>query len=171
MNNKEKGTTILEVAIYIAVLAIIVAAVGSLLLWAIRSQTKARVLKETTLYASNAMDAMTRKIREAQSIYEPTTSLNQLSLETAANPPIDESSTYVDLFLCDTRICLKREGENPVPLTSEELEVQTLEFREVTTTFIPSVEITLEAQYKNPSAKPELTASARIVSTVSFRAY
>lgn len=166
-----KGFTLMEILVYIVVLGIIIVAISSLLIWSIHSNTKAKVMKETLDNARRAMELMTYEIREAKSIYTSTTTLNQLSLETTHYLPAGEKNTFIDFFLCDSRLCLKKESQNPIALTSDRVEVANLVFTQVLTGDIPSIQINLKVNYKNPTHRPEYEASVSLRSVVSFRSY
>ena len=73
------GFTLTEVLVYVAVLSIIISAVSGFLIWTVRSNTKAKVMRETQDNARRAMEIMTYEIKEAKSVYTPTTTSNQLS--------------------------------------------------------------------------------------------
>ena len=173
---KGAGFTLMEALIYIGVLAIVVLAVSSFLVWITRSNTKVRAMRETLDSASQAMEIMSHEIKEAKSIYNPTsifsTSTGQISLETTKYLPEGENGTYIDFFLCEKRLCLKKEGQNPIALTSDNVEVKSLEFNQVaTTSTIPSIQIVLRVDYKAPAERAEYQASVKLISTVSLRSY
>ena len=113
------GFTLMEALIYIGVLAIIVLAVSSFLVWITRSNTKVRAMRETLDSARQAMEIMSHEIKEAKSIYTPTsifsTSTGQISLETTKYLPEGENRTYIDFFLCEKRLCLKKEAKTQLP--------------------------------------------------------
>ena len=162
----------METLVYIVIISIIITVVVSTLLWIFRSEANAKARRVTADNTRNAMRIMTREIREAKILYTPTMTLpTQLSLETTINLPSGETSTYVDFFLCGTRVCLKREFQNPIALTSEDVEVTNITFTEVTTNSIPSIQITLQIEYKNPGNKPELEVAVNATTTVSLRSY
>ena len=173
---KGAGFTLMEALIYIGVLAIVVLAVSSFLVWITRSNTKVRAMRETLDSARQAMEIMSHEIKEAKSIYNPTsifsTSTGQISLETTKYLPEGENGTYIDFFLCEKRLCLKKEGQNPIALTSDNVEVKSLEFNQVaTTSTIPSIQIALRIDYKAPAERAEYQASVKLISTVSLRSY
>ena len=168
---KGAGFTIMEILIYTAILSIIMSSVIALLLFVVRSNTKVQAVRATVENVKNAVNTMTNEIREATSIYDSTTSAAQLSLETAKNIPAGETSTYIDFFLCGTRLCLKRESQDPIAITTDNVEVTTLQFTEVTASSIPSLQITITVAYENPDNKPQLDASTTVTTTVSLRAY
>ncbi|MFQ6049562.1 MAG: PilW family protein [Candidatus Paceibacterales bacterium] len=172
----KKGFTLMEILVYIGILAIIVLAASSFFLWISRSNTKAKVTRETLDNARRAMEIITYEIKEAEGIYTPTsafsTSTGQLSLETTKYLLRGEDTTYIDFYLCQKRLCLKKEGQNPIAFTSDRVEIKNLEFSQIaTTSTIPSVQINLRVDYKTPAAKPEYQASINTTSTASLRSY
>lgn len=177
MNNeqptiKKRGFTLMEMLVYVGVLAIIVTTVSVFFLWAIRSNSKTRVMRETLNNASRAMEIITYEIREARSIYTPTTTSTQLSLETTHYMPAGEKTTYTDFYLCENQLCFKKESQDPIALTSDRVEVKNLLFTQITTTSTySSIQINLVVEYKNPAVLPQYQASVDLTSTVSLRNY
>ncbi|HUW71940.1 MAG TPA: type II secretion system protein [Candidatus Humimicrobiaceae bacterium] len=167
------GFTLIETLVYIGILAIIVTVIFSFLVWSVRSSTKAKVMRETSDNARRAMEIMTYEIREARTVYTPTTTSTQLSLETLYYLPTGEDITYIDFYICatGTQLCLKKEFQNPIALTSDNVEVSNLVFSRVVTGQIPSVQIELKIDYKNLSGRPEYQASVDLKSAVSLRNY
>ena len=165
-----KGFTIIEVIAYIAVLGIIGTSFSSVFLWGIKTYTKSQVMQETTWNAQRAMDIMEQEIRAAEDVYSPTTSVSQLSLETTRYTAPDHSTSFIDFFLCEEKLCFKKESQDPVVLTSNNVRVTQLSFQEVRTDpAIPSVRITLRVEYKNPNSRPELSSSLELSSVASVR--
>jgi len=173
--NSKGGFTLIEVLVYVAVLSIIVLAVSSFFLWTVRSNTKAMVMRETLYNAERAMMVMTQEIKEAKSIYTPTSVFNthpgQLSLETTKYSPPGEETTYIDFYLCDSQLCFKKEFQNPNALTSDRVEVTNLVFYQIVSGGAPSIQIDLEVKYKNLANRPEYQASVNLKSTASLRSY
>ncbi len=172
----KKGFTLTEVLVYVAVLTIIFSAVVSLLLGISRSNTRAKVIRETLNNSRRAMEIMTYEIREAKNIYTPTSdfssSAGQLSLETTKYVLEKENTSYIDFYLCEKRLCLKKEGQDPVALTSDKVEINHLQFFQIaTTSTTPSIQISLGVDYKAPGNKPEYQASINTTSTASLRSY
>jgi len=172
----KKGFTLIETLVYIVVLAIIMVVVFSFIFWLSQSATKNKAMREALNNAKRAMEIMTHEIKEAVAIYIPTsvfsTSTGQLSLKTLNYLPEGEEKSYIDFFLCQNRLCLKKEGKEPIAITSDKVEVKSLEFTQIAaTSTIPSIKISLEVNYKSSANKPEYQASIKIVSTVSLRSY
>ena len=171
--NNSRGFTIIELVIYSAALMILVGTVAALLFWMVRANNQVYVRNEVVASMEHALSQMSSEIREAQSVYIPTTvaSPPQISLQTRNNIPADETSTYIDFFLCGTRLCVKRESQNPRALTSEKVEIQSLTFTQVQTGSAPSIHIVIEAAYVNPGNRLDYAASQRLQTTVSLRSY
>lgn len=163
----------MEILIYIAVLAMIILAVSVFFTWTIKTNAKVKVAREVLDNAQRVMAIMTYEIKEAKSIYTPTSTSTQLSLETTHYLPSGESSSYIDFYLCGTAtttLCFKKESQDLVVLTFDRLEVNNLEFTLIGTT-TPSVKIDLGINFKNPQNRPEYQAVINLTSTVSLRSY
>ncbi|MEK7510563.1 MAG: type II secretion system protein [Patescibacteria group bacterium] len=170
--NAEHGFTLVEMLVYTAVSVILMTAVSVFVVWALNLQNASKALRETLEHAQRAMDQTVLEVRAAKSIYTPTTNSTQLSLETTKYLPPQETTTSIDFFICENRLCLKKESQNPVALTSDNIEITSITFQEVTTASpTSSVQITLQAQYKNPTNRPELKAQVTLTSTASLRSY
>lgn len=168
---KGAGFTLIETLVYIGILIIIVTVIFSFLIWSVRSATKVKIIKETSDSARRAMEVMIYETKEARAVYVPTSTSTQLSLKTLHYLPGGEDITYIDFYICGTQLCLKKESQNPIALTSDNVEVSNLVFNRVVTGQVPSVQIELRIDYKNPSGRPEYQTSIDLKSTVSLRSY
>lgn len=169
--NIKNGFTFIEILVYAGVLAVVTVSVSSIFIWMLSSNTKSKVTRETLDNARRAMEVMAYEIKEAKSIYTPTTSSNQLSLETAKYLPSGEETSYIDFYLCGTRLCLKKESQNPIALTSDRVEIGNLNFTQTNSGDNPAIQINLKVDYKNSSNRPEYQSSVNLTSTVSARNY
>lgn len=167
----QKSFTLIETLFYIGVFVIITLLIVSFLLWLVNSSAKTKVMRETLNNAQRAMEIMTYEIKGAKSIYTPTTGSDQLSLEIKRYLPEGEETTYVDFYLCDARLCLKKESQSPIFLTSENVEVNNLVFTRIISGGAPAVQINLTVDYKNVANRAEYQASVDLTSTVSLRSY
>ena len=159
-NPKENGGfTLLEILVYIAILSLVLLLICSFIFWMNQSNAKTKAKREALESSRRALEIMTYEIKAAKSVYTPTTSLNQLSLEIYKYLPNDEDDSFIDFFLCGSRICLKKEAQNPIFLTSDTVEVKLLEFSQVSTNGSPSIKISLTIDNIN------------LTSTVSLRSY
>lgn len=160
----KKAFTLVEILVYIAVLAVVFLIVGSFVFWLVNSESKAKANRELLINAKRAIDTISYQIREAESIYDPTTTANQLSLEIKKYLPEGEETSFIDFFLCGTQLCLKKESQEPLALTSDNVEISNLIFTKVVSGGAPSVKIDLTVEYKNQT-------SISLTSTASLRSY
>ena len=167
----KKGFTLIETLVYIVILVIVIGVVFSFLIWSVNLSTKVKVTRETSDNARRAMEIMVYEIREARVVYAPTSTSTQLSLETFHYLPTGENTTYLAFYACGTQLCLKKESQNPIALTSDTVEVTNLAFAQVVTDQIPSIQIELKIYYKSPNDRPEYQSSVDLKSTVSLRSY
>ena len=145
---RTEGFTLVEILVYAGILAMIILMVLSFFVWATRFNAEIKAMGEALDNARRAMEIITYEIREASSIYTPTTTQNQLSLETARDLPAGEATAFIDFYLCNNRLCLKREFQNPIVLTSNRVQVNNLTFTPVGT--VPSsVQIELQVNFKD----------------------
>jgi prepilin-type N-terminal cleavage/methylation domain-containing protein len=173
---EKSGFTLTEILVYISVSSIIILIVASFFLWTNRSSAKSKTLREVLNNSKRAMETMTYEIKHAESIYGPTSvfssSTGQLSLQTQNYAQQDETTSYVDFFICEDRLCLKKENQEPIVLTSEKVKINNLKFFRInTSTSTDSVQISLGINYVAPSNKPEYQASINTTSTISLRHY
>ncbi len=170
-SKKNNGLSLLEVVVSIAIFSIIVLIITSFIIWMNFSNSRTKADRDTLENARKVLDIMTYEIRGAKGIYTPTTTSNQLSLETAKYLPTDEVSTYIDFFLCGSSICLKKESQNPAYLTSDNVQVASLVFSQFSNNGRPSIQINLTLNYKNPDNNPSSTSLVTLTSTASLRSY
>lgn len=165
-----KGFTIIEIIAYVAVLGIIGTSFSAVFLRSIKTHTKSQAMQETTWNAKRAMDVIVQEIREAESIYSPTTVAPQLSLETSKYASPGHAASFIDFFICEEKVCFKKESQDPVTLTSDVVNVTLLSFQEVKTSLsVSSVRVTLRVEYDNPNNRPELISSLELSSVASLR--
>ena len=168
----KKGFTLTEALLYIGVSSILILSIASFFLWTNRSNIKMKALKEVLNNSKVAMEKMSYEIKHAKSIYTSTsvfsTNPGQLSLETLNYAQSNEETSYIDFFVCEQKLCLKKENQSPIILTSDKVEIKNLEFNQVATS---SVQISLQIDYLSPTDKPEYQASINTTSTVSIRTY
>lgn len=169
----KKGFTLIEMVLYIGLLGMLLGAVSSFVVFAVRSQAKTKVEGEVAFQASRAMELITREIKQATGVYAPTsvfeTHPGQLSLATNTMPPQGEITTYTDFFLCGVRLCQKRESQSPIAITSSAVKVQNLVFHLINSTGVPSIQIDMTIIANTLAQKAEYQASISLVSTASLR--
>jgi type II secretory pathway pseudopilin PulG len=167
----EKGIGLIEVLVYVGVFSLIMVIVTSFVFWFIRSNTKAKVMREVLDSSKRVMDLITQEIKESDYVYLPTTSATQLSLKTKKYPAPGEEFSYLDFYLCGFRICMKKESQDPIYLTPENIKVNNLVFTQITSGDYLSIRINLGINYNNINNRPEYEASIDLTSAASSRSY
>lgn len=170
-NNKNKGFSILELLVSVAIFSVILLIVISFFFSINASNSKTKADREAVENARVVLERITYEIMSAKSIYTSTTTSNQLSLETNKYLPQDENYTFIDFFVCGSAICLKKESQNLIALTSDSVQVANLTFSQILNGVRPSIKINLTINYINPSNDANSNSSVTLISTVSLRKY
>lgn len=171
------GFTLIEMIIYVALMAIVISLIVGFAFWAIQVGAKATINYEVADNARRAMETMVFEIKRAKSIYTPTAifdvSPGQISLEQIATTTPDEVTTFVDFFKCADSLCLKREGQDSVKITTAQVKLVNLSFSPLlNSTTTPSVQINLQVDSAvSSSSRPEYFSSIELTTTVALRAY
>jgi len=168
---KSKGFTLIELLVYIAIFAILLTTISLFAIAFIKSTAKSRIKKEVSYSTYSAMKTMLYEIKRANRVYTPTSVFDnpsgQLSLETSQELPAGEEITYLDFYLdSDNKLYIKREGQNPRLLISENLKITNLEFEHLASAS-ESVRINLTIQYDTTA--PEYQYSYSLSSSGSIR--
>ena len=169
------GFSLIEMLLYVALVATIISSVVFFGIWIIQVSAKSRVNSEVLVNARRAMETMVYEIRKSQSVYAPTSvfdsSPGQLSLEQTNVAGSDESSNFIDFFICGQALCLKREKTNPVALTNSSVRVTSLIFSQrLNSIDNPSLQIKLRVESLS-SARPEYADSIDLTTTANLRSY
>lgn len=163
----KRGFTFIEILISLAIFSLILLTVVSFLLSMNNSNSRIKASGEALENAKKALEEMAYEIRSAESIYTPTTTASQLSLETTRYLPSGESVSFIDFFLCGSAICLKKESQDPVAITPSSVQVSNLAFSQISTGSNPSVQINLTVNYLSG----ENSSSVSLTSSASLRSY
>lgn len=174
--NHRSGFTLIELVVYVAVLGTVLASVLIFLLWTVKSQAKTNAMREVLAAGQRTLEVFSREAAAALSVYTPTSVFNsspgQVSLQTGAYVPPGETYSYVDFYQCEDRLCMKRESQNPLAITSDKVSLTNLTFLHVATGQNgSSIQITLTFAAKTSSLNPEYQASITLTDTVTLRSY
>jgi len=145
-----KGLTLIESLVYILIFSITIGVIGSFGVWMQNNFYRAQKIEKAIEETDAALQRISYEIREAKSVYWPTTSSSQISLETLHYVPEGEETGFLDIFLCENKVCLKEEENDPFVLTSSENIVKELKFTPVfVTSTISSFQIEITVQPQN----------------------
>ena len=169
-NVSEKGFSLIEVVVSVGITSLILLLLSSFIFELNFSNYKTKADREALENARRIVDQIAYEIKGATSVYAPTTSLTQLSLQTQRYLPNGETTTFIDFFLCGTNLCLKKESQNPVPLNSETVSIGNLAFTRIANGANSSIKVQVTVDYKNPMSETA-NASVTLNQTVSLRNY
>ena len=164
--SKQQGFTLLEIILYIALLAIMLTGVTYFTLDIIYSQVKANAFREVQQNARFALQRMTYEIRKAESI--ASISDNTLVLNNGSDPQVTLSFT-------DNKITVQVNGGDIEDLTTEEVEVSG-SFTDMSYTYsgavIPmseNVKIEMDISHYNPANLPDWQVAEHYETTVELK--
>ncbi len=163
----QKGFSIIEVIIYLGLLSLIALLVSSVVIYFTNLNNQSKGDREVLENARRVLEEMTYEIAAAKSIYTPTTTASQLSLETSKYVPTGETTSYIDFFICDNRVCFKKDGQNPIYITDDAIQVSSLAFNQISTNGSTSIKISTTMRYNN--AINGVQPSVSFTSTAALR--
>ena len=171
-----KGFTLIEMIIYVALVTTVISVIVGFAFWAIQVGSKVKINYEVTDNTRRAMETVVFEIKKSKGIYAPTAvfdaSPGQISLEQIATTTPGEVVTFVDFFKCADSLCLKREGQDPVKITTAQVKIVNLSFSQLlNSTTTPSVQINLQVDSASSSSRPEYFSSINLTATAALRAY
>lgn len=170
-----RGSTLLETLIYSTLFGIIISLVAVSSERVLSLYSYERIRGEATEYAQQAAFLMKREIKNASSVYLPTSVFGsnpgQLSLETTSNLPADESDTFVDFYIDSSRLFIKREGLDPELIISGQFRVPRFIVTHLNQNSTSSA-LRIELTVAHDSEGAELRfGSTTIITTASLRSY
>jgi type II secretory pathway pseudopilin PulG len=170
LKKEETGFTLIELLIYTVLMVIISVVAVTFVIQFVNVVETARRSRESLDNARRVMDVVGQEVKHANSVYTPTTVTNQLSLETTRDLPTDEENTYVDFYVDDQRLYMRREGQNPQIVISEKVRLSSLTFtilQDSNQRQFVRTQVTVE--YADPISGPSNAVS--LVSTTALRSY
>lgn len=129
-NKNARGFSLIEAVVYIGLIAIIVSTAIYFLTNIFSVYGKIYAQKEVAANIQSALDTIIQEIKFGKSIYTSTSVFasdsGQISIETSQNPPTGETKAYVDFYLDNGRIYMKKESQSALPLTSNQVKINKL---------------------------------------------
>lgn len=164
----KKGFTLLSLLVYAGLVVIVGLFIAEFTLQTVKIHSEITALGETLDNAQRAEEIITQEIYHAVNVYTPTSVFNdhpgQLSLETTLYTPSDEDRTFVDFYLDDNHLYMKREGEAAKLITSEQTTVSNFVLTYLNAgTAYPAIHLSLTIAYHS--------YQTTLASTVSLRSY
>lgn len=173
INLKENGFTLIEVLVYAALLAIVSLVILLFVNQLLGVNESTRRTRESLDNARRALETITQEIRHADSLYTPTsvfgTNPGQLSLVTTRDLPADEDLTYVDFYLDNNNLYLKREGQTDQLVTSEKVKVTNLTFTNNNVGGEDAIRTAITVEHRDPTSGSKNTVT--LTSSAVLRKY
>jgi len=173
LKKNQKGFSLIETIIYIALLGVIISFITSLLVNVMASYNRSQASKIVSNNISLAVDTISKDIRDSKEIYTPTSVFNsdlgQLSLITTFDPPGGHTQRFIDFYLDNGVIYKKKEGYSEYAITSERVFIEKLKFENILSGTRDTIKITIDGRINTSSTKPEYQYQESVTSTASLR--
>lgn len=171
------GFTLIEMVVYVSVCSIILGSLAFFAFWALRAGAKAKMEQEVLNNGRRAMEIMIYEIKKSESVYPPTSVFDsnpgQLSLEQKTSSLPQESETFSDFFRCGQVLCFKRESQEPIALTSANVNLTNLQFSKLSNSATAtSIQIKIELESSSDLwGQPETKSKIRLQNTANLNVY
>lgn len=160
-NVMKKGFSIIEFLIYIAILAIAIAAMGLVLSNIFRVGVRTDVVQEVSHNGRFAIQRIGQTIRESSGIDEPETEGNRLELsfeDPAKNPTVFDVS--------EGKLRIREGNKEYIELTTSRVNVDKLFFQKVSDN---SVRVEMNISFYNPQGLPEYEFNSFFTSSFTLK--
>lgn len=131
MANHESGFTLVEIAVYLALLGALTVFIANFLIHVTFAYQQSRAEREALSNARLLLETLATTVASAQSIYFPTSQFHndagQLSLVTAVDPNAEHVAKYIDFWIDAGRFMMREEGVQENFISA--LSVQVVGFR------------------------------------------
>jgi len=162
---KQKGFSLVEMIIYIAILGMIVVSFINFTVTISNAKVKVYVVQEVNANMRVVMNIISQKIREAENVIVPSSGNTSTSLD------LNMSAPALDILfdLNGGILYLTESGETPVAITSSEVNVTNLEFtNNARSGERDSVKMIIGADYRDQGSR-EFMYSNSFETTVNTR--
>lgn len=165
---KERGFTLLELLLYVAISSIIILATSALVQVVLEARIKAQTVTEVEQQGQQVMQVMGQTLRNATGVTSPTIGTSAASL-TATVPTGALSPTVFDLSAGAIR--MKEGGGAATPLTNSRVTASALSFKNLAASGKPSsIKVTFTITYINNSgSKNEYSYTKNFETAASLR--
>lgn len=121
------GIGLVEVIVYAAFLAIVLAFIINTLMQVVQTYQRARADREVIANGRALLETVQRVAAESFAVYGPTSRFQddagQLSLVTAHGAPPEHQNAYQDFYVDNNRLWFRKEGEAAYPLSAASVRV------------------------------------------------
>lgn len=161
------GMTTIEMAVYSGLLAIISVFLIQTILTLTVIYRKVEAERDIVSAERIIMEMLARELQGASAAYSATSATTtQLSIETPLNAVSPEETTFVDVYLDNGRLYVKREGAEAFALSPESVRVAQFKTERIAVGSRESMRVTLSLESRGNGG---LQASSTIISAFSPR--
>lgn len=163
-----------EIIIYVAVFGIVMGVLFNMIAYIYGMNKKITSYTNVTSNASSAMERISYEIANAENVYLATSNFEnynyvsgksgQLSLATGKYPTANDETIFEDFYAENGTLFLKMDGENPAPLTSNNVSVTSFLLDYFKNGARESVRINMIVQ---SASDPEV--SVNLINTIALR--
>jgi type II secretory pathway pseudopilin PulG len=178
-NENNSGYTLIEMVAYVALIGIVSVFIYSIILFIYNNNTEIINLTKINSNAYSAMERIRYEVENSDYVYLPTSNManydydltktDQLSLVTKIGALPNDDITFVDIYLENGAVFLRKEGLNPIApiaLTSSGVVVSDLSFFYYKNNSRESVTIDITVEPKNNS-----TSSINLIGVIALRSF
>ena len=173
-NKNDTGFTLVEMIVYVSLIGIVVVSIYGVISFIYFENKRIVNLTRINSNAYSSIERIRYEVENSDYVYLPTSNManynpdlgkaKQLSLATGVGVSSPEDITFVDFYLENDTIFLKKEGLDPIALTSSDVLVSDLSFSYYKNDWRESVTINLTIEPKDDSV-----SSVNLTSTIAFR--
>lgn len=136
--NRRGGYTLIEILLYTALVGIVSVIIIEVVMIISKTNAKITVLTEASYNASDIIERISYEARNSKYIYRPASNFrnynfnaakgDQLSLATTQTVLTGENIGYVDFYIENNAVFFKKDGSNPVALSSPDMIIESINF-------------------------------------------
>lgn len=161
--------TLVEILLYLALLAIMIVAISAFMSLALQSRIKGQTVGEVEQSSAQALDIIIDSVRAAKSISAPTRG-NSASNLNLVMPGVSQT---IDFRLNGGKIEIQKNGGGYSAITFDKLAITALVFANTTSSAAPgalgSVRVSFTSDYINNSGRNEYTFGKNFQGSASLR--
>jgi type II secretory pathway pseudopilin PulG len=175
-NKHDSGYTLIEMLAYVALVGIVTVFIYSVILFIYNDNREIINLTKINSNAYSAMERMRYEVENSNYIYLPTSNManynydamkaDQLSLATKIGAVSPGDTTFVDIYLENNTVFIKKEESSPIALTSSSVSVSDLSFFYYKNGSRESVTIDITIEPKSSSIS---NSSINLIGTIALR--
>lgn len=169
-NRTARGTTILEIVVYTALFGVIAIIVSNFLIQVVGAYNISRAEREVLSNGRLLLETITKSLSESEGIYTPTSAfandLGQISLVTKTGVQPEHQTAYIDFWVDNGRLWMRKEGVSPSPLSAASVRVGKFRLERLSQGLgRDAVRVTLQVNF----AQPKFSSTITLTTTTALR--